>query len=135
MTVSCNRKGCDRTWEMDPILEVECPTCEAGIDARCKRPSGHSGPLVDYHQSRDTLAVKEGYYGECPLGIYAETLAEMDHDADFDPGKDDIDASNSDDSEPESRVLTPPGKSSPASPETEADDSKAPSEQTAFDAF
>lgn len=50
------------------MLEVACPDCGAGIGVRCKRPSGHSGPFVDAHASRDLAADAAGAYGPCPLG-------------------------------------------------------------------
>lgn len=81
MTVSCNRDGCDRTWSRDPVLEIKCPTCSAAVGAKCKRPSGHGGNFVHPHAARDRLAVEEGHYGACPLGICAETLADMGLDS------------------------------------------------------
>ncbi len=77
MTVSCNRQACDRTWPRDPVLEVRCPTCGADIGTKCKRPSGHGGNFVHPHAVRDRLAVADGHYGHCPLGICAESLADM----------------------------------------------------------
>lgn len=78
MSVSCNRDGCDRTWPRDPVLEIRCPTCDADIGMKCKRPSGHGGNFVHPHAARDRLAVADGYYGGCALGICAETLADME---------------------------------------------------------
>ena len=64
----CARPGCGRFWSRDPVLEVACPDCRAGIGVGCKRPSGHSGPFVELHAARDLLADAEGKYGDCPLG-------------------------------------------------------------------
>jgi len=30
----------------------ECPTCGAKVGSWCKRPSGHSGPFVQFHAAR-----------------------------------------------------------------------------------
>ena len=65
----CNRPGCAATWPRDPILEVACPDCRAGIGARCRRSSGHAGGFVDLHAARDLLADAVGAYGPCPLAI------------------------------------------------------------------
>lgn len=65
----CQKPGCGKSWPRDPVLEVACPDCKAPIGARCKRPSGWSGPFVDLHISRDILADREGKYGPCPLGL------------------------------------------------------------------
>jgi len=67
--VICNRPGCTVEWRRDPILDVACPDCRAGVGIRCKRPSGHSGPFVDAHAARDLTADAQGAYGHCPLGI------------------------------------------------------------------
>jgi len=77
MTVSCNRQACDRTWPRDPVLEIECPSCGADVGTKCKRPSGHGGNFVHPHAARDRRAVAEGHYGNCPLGICAESLADI----------------------------------------------------------
>jgi hypothetical protein len=68
-TAVCNRAVCDRTWPRDPVPEVACPDCKAPIGARCRRPSGHSGPLIELHAARDILADREDKYGSCPLGL------------------------------------------------------------------
>lgn len=65
---TCARPGCGRTWLRDPVLEVTCPDCGAPIGVRCRRPSGHSGPMVKLHAARDLLADRIGAYGHCPLG-------------------------------------------------------------------
>jgi hypothetical protein len=65
MTVTCNVPGCGRVWPRDPCLEVACPTCQAPVGQRCKRPSGHR---CDWHAERDLLADREGHYGTCPFG-------------------------------------------------------------------
>lgn len=65
----CQKLGCTMSWPRDPVLEVACPDCRAAIGVRCRRPSGHSGPFVELHASRDILADREGKYGPCPLGL------------------------------------------------------------------
>lgn len=62
----CN--ACEREWERHPVLEVECPKCHAGIGARCRRPSGHTGPLIEPHVEREQLAVDLGVLELCPAG-------------------------------------------------------------------
>lgn len=64
---ACAKPGCDRSWPRDPVLEVDCPDCHAPVGVRCRRPSGHSGPLVELHAARDLLADHVGAYGDCPL--------------------------------------------------------------------
>lgn len=68
-TAHCTRSGCTATWPRDPVLEVPCPDCHAAIGVRCRRPSGHAGPLIDLHTARDLLADACGAYGRCPLGV------------------------------------------------------------------
>ena len=68
-TAHCNRSGCAATWPRDPVLEVACPDCDAGVGVRCRRPSGHAGPFTDLHTARDLLADARGAYGHCPLGL------------------------------------------------------------------
>ena len=65
----CARPECPSTWPRDPVLELVCPDCDAGVGVRCRRPSGHAGPFVDLHAARDLLADAQGAYGRCPLGI------------------------------------------------------------------
>ena len=67
--VCCAKPGCSLEWLRDPILEVVCPDCGAGVGVRCKRPSGHGGSFVDAHASRDIAADRQGAYGTCPLGL------------------------------------------------------------------
>lgn len=68
---SCGRSGCSKTWDRDPVYEVECPQCGADVGVKCKRPSGH-GVWHDqgrgWHKSRDIAAHNAGAYGECPSG-------------------------------------------------------------------
>lgn len=35
---------------------VDCPTCGAKAGNWCKRPSGHSGPMVAFHATRRKAA-------------------------------------------------------------------------------
>ena len=65
----CQKPGCTMSRHRDPILEVVCPNCHAAVGVGCRRPSGHSGPFVEFHTSRDILADREGKYGPCPLGL------------------------------------------------------------------
>ena len=67
---SCAKPGCNHPgWTRDPALEVACPDCLAPIGIGCRRPSGHGGPFVDLHASRDLAAGAAGAYGSCPLGL------------------------------------------------------------------
>lgn len=66
MTAIC-LKGCGKTWPRDPALEVPCPTCRAGVGARCVKPSGHRfWAYENPHADRDILADRQGHYGPCP---------------------------------------------------------------------
>jgi predicted RNA-binding Zn-ribbon protein involved in translation (DUF1610 family) len=60
LTVKCNR--CGQSWPRDPALEVECPTCGAGIGHQCKRPSGHR---ASFHGARDLKAMDDGKLTKC----------------------------------------------------------------------
>jgi hypothetical protein len=51
------------------VLEVECPTCQAPVGQRCKRPSEHRVFGGEPHPDRDRLADRLGKYGPCPLGL------------------------------------------------------------------
>ncbi|MEQ9705655.1 MAG: hypothetical protein RLN66_01655 [Roseitalea porphyridii] len=48
------------------MLEVPCPSCNAPIGVKCRRPSGHS---CEPHAPRDIAADRAGHYGDCPLGL------------------------------------------------------------------
>jgi hypothetical protein len=65
----CNKPGCGKCWNVDPILLVPCPDCHAPAGVGCRRPSGHSGPFVELHAARDLLADRAGKYDPCPLGL------------------------------------------------------------------
>ena len=39
-----------------PIMAVPCPSCGAKVGRWCKRPSGHSGPMVAFHAARRQAA-------------------------------------------------------------------------------
>ena len=56
----CNKPGCGKCWDIDPVLLVPCPDCQAPVGVGCRRPSGHSGPFVELHAARDLLADREG---------------------------------------------------------------------------
>ena len=54
-----------------PYMAVACPNCGAKVGGWCKRPSGHSGPMVAFHAAR-RKAAKEA---EAAGGIRLETPA------------------------------------------------------------
>ncbi len=62
MSVSCAR--CGQTWEKNPILEVECPVCQAKPGQKCKRPSEHEA--WEPHIPREQLAMDRGFLQKCP---------------------------------------------------------------------
>lgn len=73
----CTRSPrCSMTWPRDPILEVACPECQAGIGHRCMRPSQHRTFGGKPHAARDLLADRAGHYGQCPLGLCGVAPAE-----------------------------------------------------------
>lgn len=83
--LKCQKDGCDRSWDQDPVFMVGCPSCEAGPGEKCKRPSGHpvwnpgwSGLPKGAHPKRDLKALEEGKYGTCPTGKCPDTLDELD---------------------------------------------------------
>lgn len=39
-----------------PYMAVDCPACGAKAGRWCKRPSGHSGPMVAFHAARRAAA-------------------------------------------------------------------------------
>lgn len=61
---------CDHTFERDPVLEVPCPVCEAGVGVKCASvaPSGHRksagfSKLPPWgHDERELLAAAQGCY-------------------------------------------------------------------------
>ena len=50
---------------------VPCPTCGARAGSWCKRPSGHSGPFVDFHAARRKAAEEAEAAGGVRLGTPA----------------------------------------------------------------
>jgi hypothetical protein len=66
--VFCRREGCGKRWARDPVLEVACPSCQAGVGSPCRRPSEHQTWGGQPHAERDIAADKAGHYGPCPLG-------------------------------------------------------------------
>ena len=68
-TCSCVKPGGNHPgWRRDPAL-VTCPDCLAPVGTGGRRPSGHGGPFVDLHASRDLAADAAGAYGTCPPGL------------------------------------------------------------------
>ena len=68
-TCGCAKPGGNHPgWRRDPAL-VTCPDRLAPIGIGCRRPSGHAGPFVDLHASRDLAADAVGAYCTCPLGL------------------------------------------------------------------
>ena len=39
-----------------PVMAVKCPACGAEVGKWCRRPSGHSGPMVAFHAARRKAA-------------------------------------------------------------------------------
>jgi len=74
MSVACEL--CGRTWPRDPVLEVACPVCGAGVGHPCvsEAPSGHRKSAAFQglppwgHDERDLAAALAGAYGPCPEG-------------------------------------------------------------------
>jgi DNA-directed RNA polymerase subunit RPC12/RpoP len=66
MSVKCN--ACGEEWPRDPALEVQCPTCNAKVGRRCRRPSEHQVFGGGMHPDRDRLAMKMGFLKLCPKG-------------------------------------------------------------------
>lgn len=54
-------RQCGHTWWRHPYLEVACPDCFAKPGQWCRRPSGHSGPFVAFHDARDVEALRLGF--------------------------------------------------------------------------
>lgn len=67
--VHCLKSGCHLSWEQEPTLGIDCPTCKATVGEVCKRPSGHRVWGGQPHPARDIAADKAGLYGTCPLGL------------------------------------------------------------------
>lgn len=67
----CQNAGCGKTWPIDPVLIIECPTCHAPAGRNCRSPSGHNPWHAGgrFHPARDLAADAAGHYGPCPLGI------------------------------------------------------------------
>lgn len=80
-SVACGNPVCEKTWERDPIYEVACPHCGAGVGQACKRPSGHDAFNIGnqkFHSERDLKALEEGKYGSCPQGECPSSPDEID---------------------------------------------------------
>lgn len=84
MVVSCNKPGCSREWETDPVFDVTCPNCGAEPGEKCKRPSGHvvwdTGNSLPRgaHRARDIEALDKGAYGTCPTGRCPASVEELE---------------------------------------------------------
>jgi len=63
-TVTC--ANCGQEWPRHPCLDVICPLCQAAVGQRCRRPSGHAGPFVDFHVDREQAALDAGILRKCP---------------------------------------------------------------------
>ena len=61
MTDQCTYLRCGQTWPRNPMLEVVCPTCGAPVGQYCRRPSGYSGPFVEFHVDREKVAMERGF--------------------------------------------------------------------------
>jgi len=78
----CQHAGCPKSFERDPALEVACPECDAEPGTLCRRPSGHVVWNTEWdlprgiHPERDVEALRQGIYGECPLGRCPESVAD-----------------------------------------------------------
>lgn len=70
MSVAC--RACGRTWPRDPALEVPCPSCNAPIGRKCKRPSEHGVYGGQPHAARDRAAMEAGFLELCPAGPTAQ---------------------------------------------------------------
>lgn len=75
MTVSCSR--CGQEWPRDPALEVVCPTCNAAVGSKCKRPSEHGVYCNQPHAARDRAAMAAGFLQMCPAGRSARGRKEV----------------------------------------------------------
>lgn len=53
---------CGHEFPQDPPFSVSCPKCHAAPGSYCIRPSGHSGPMIDFHADRDLAALADGFY-------------------------------------------------------------------------
>jgi len=102
MGMSCAH--CDKSWEPDPVFQVDCPSCEAEAGEKCRRPSGHLvwdpkwGALPKgAHPKRDIEALKQGVYGDCPRGTCPTSLAELPRDNPYHPASDNTDSTPAND--------------------------------------
>jgi hypothetical protein len=73
MTATC--QACSQQWPRDPALEVPCPTCNAPVGIKCKRPSGHG---CQPHAARDTAAMVAGVLQKCPAARDERKEAQFD---------------------------------------------------------
>lgn len=58
---------------------VPCPACGAKAGRWCKRPSGHSGPMVDFHAARRRIAKAQA--GEAAEAAAAEGVPSVEEAA------------------------------------------------------
>jgi hypothetical protein len=80
----------DFTAYRHPVLAVACPRCNAGVNAHCKRPSGHQGNFVEPHSERkrqaDEIWERQGDWPilRLPDGTWAYAVGEQE---DVTPGR------------------------------------------------
>lgn len=67
---------CGHHYELDPQLAVPCPECGAKAGSFCRRPSEHSGPMVNTHAIRDLLALALGKY-DCGCPPFPEEILRL----------------------------------------------------------
>lgn len=60
-------RNCGETWPRDPRLEVPCPSCDAPVGSKCKRPSGHT--VKTPHVPREEAALEADEIDKCACVI------------------------------------------------------------------
>lgn len=71
---------CGQVWDVHPFSLAPCSVCGAKRGQRCSRPSGHKGPMVEYHVEREQLALDLGLLDKCPAGSSASASAQLKFD-------------------------------------------------------
>lgn len=77
---------CGHHYDLDPQLAVPCPECGAKVGSFCRRPSEHSGPMVNTHAVRDLLALALGKY-DCGCPPHPENILRICAKNDIDYAK------------------------------------------------